>query len=151
MPLDSTVLLCFGLSVASAVFPWMSVEIIVLGLPAIARSREALVVLLFAATAGQMAGKAAVYWIGRGSSRWTTPRMARAVEQWRERFARGSNPAGLVFLSSAIGWPPFFAVTAVAGALKIHFPTFMAAGTAGRLVRFSALIVVPKLIAAWMR
>ncbi len=142
---------CFGLTVASAVFPWMAVEVIVLALPAVASSPHALLALLLVATVGQMTGKAIVYWIGRGCWRWSTPRLTQQVERGRGRFAQGSHGgAGLVFLSSSVGWPPFFAVAAVAGALKVHFPTFMVAGTAGRLVRFGALIFVPQAIAAWL-
>jgi membrane protein YqaA with SNARE-associated domain len=144
-----TWLTCFGLAVASAVCPWIVAEVLVLALPAVARSPLALAGLLLTAIAGQMTGKAIVYWIGRGSTRWSTPRMTQAVDRWRGRFTSGSRAGGLVFFSSAVGWPPFFAVTAVAGALKIHFPTFMAAGTAGRLIRFGTLILVPQLIAAW--
>jgi membrane protein YqaA with SNARE-associated domain len=141
---------CFGLCVASAVFPWIAVEVIVLALPAVASSPRALLALVLVATLGQMTGKAIVYWIGRGCWRWSTPRMTRAVERWGGRFANGQRGGGLVFLSSSVGWPPFFAVAAVAGALKVHFPTFMAAGAAGRLVRFGALIFVPQALSAWV-
>jgi membrane protein YqaA with SNARE-associated domain len=141
---------CFGLTVASAVFPWIVVEVIVLALPAVAHSPRALLALLIVATLGQMTGKAIVYWIGRGCWRWSPPRLSERVERWRGRFDRGSRGAGVVFLSSSVGWPPFFAVAAVAGALKVHFPTFMAAGAAGRLIRFGALIFVPQAIAGWI-
>jgi membrane protein YqaA with SNARE-associated domain len=143
-----TWLACFGLTAASAVFPWIVAEVIVLALPVLAPSPQALVGLLLTAVAGQMTGKAIVYWIGRGGSEWS-PKMAKALDRWRGTFTTGSRAGGLVFLSSALGWPPFFAVTAVAGAMKVHFPTFMAAGTAGRLIRFGALVFVPQIVTAW--
>jgi membrane protein YqaA with SNARE-associated domain len=140
----------FGLTVASAVFPWMNAEVIVLALPAVAPTRPALVLLLLVATAGQMAGKCIVYWIGRRGSKYSTPRMTRAIDRWRDRLANWrTGPMGLVFFSSAVGLPPFFVVTAMAGALRVNFPRFLVAGTAGRLVRFGALILVPQLVIAW--
>lgn len=122
MGLPWIALACFGLAAASAVFPWMSAEIVVLALPALAPSPKALAALLLIATAGQMAGKCIVYWTGRGTFRWASPRITRAVERWRGRL--GSTPSramGLVFLSSA----------------------------AGRLLRFGALVYVPQIIVAW--
>ena len=142
---------CFGLTVASAVFPWMNAEIIVLALPAVAHSRLALIGLVVVATAGQMTGKCLVYWAGRGSSRLSSPKIVRTLDRWRERFRRSrSSPMALVLLSSAVGIPPFFVVTAMAGALKLNFPRFVLAGTIGRLVRFSALVFVPRLLINWL-
>lgn len=142
----------FGLAVATAVFPWMNAEIVVLALPAVAPSRAGLLVLLLAVTGGQMAGKCLVYWAGRQGSRRASPRTALAIEQWRDRVMRWrSGPIGLVFFSSAVGLPPFFVVTAMAGALRIDFARFLLAGTAGRLLRFGALVLVPQLVVAWTR
>ena len=143
---------CFAFTVASAVFPWMNAEIIVVALPAIAHSRLALVGLVVVATAGQMTGKCLVYWAGRGGSTLSSPRIVRAVELWRGRFARRrSSPMALVFLSSAVGFPPFFVVTVMAGALKINFPKFLLAGTIGRLVRFGAIVFIPQVVIRWVR
>ena len=143
---------CFALTVASAVFPWMNAEIVVLALPAVARSPIALAGLVLVATAGQMTGKCLVYWAGRGSSALPSPRVARTIDDWRERMARRrSSPMALVFVSSAVGFPPFFVVTAMAGALKLNFPRFLLAGTAGRLLRFGALVCVPQIVVHWFR
>jgi membrane protein YqaA with SNARE-associated domain len=139
----------FGLAVASAVFPWMSAEVIVLALPALAPTRPGLVGLLLAATAGQMAGKCIVYWVGRRGARHSSPRVKHAIDRWRDRLANWkAGPMGLVFLSSTVGLPPFFVVTAMAGALRVDFLRFLVAGTAGRLVRFGALIFVPQIVSS---
>jgi membrane protein YqaA with SNARE-associated domain len=138
---------CFALTVVSAVLPWVNAEVIVLALPAVAPSRPALFLLVLIATAGQMTGKLAVYWAGRGGAAIPSPRVARAVERWQPRFAASRrSAAGLVFLSSAIGIPPFFVVTLLAGALRMELLPFLAAGASGRLVRFGALAVVPALV-----
>jgi membrane protein YqaA with SNARE-associated domain len=147
MDLGWAALTCFGLTVLSAVIPWMHAEIVVLALPAVAPSPAALAALVMVATAGQMAGKCLVYWTGRRGFRRCTPRMTAAVERWRNRIDRlRSGPTGLIFLSSALGIPPFFVITAVAGALQVSFPRFLLAGTAGRLLRFGAIVLVPQII-----
>jgi membrane protein YqaA with SNARE-associated domain len=135
---------CFGLTLLSAVFPWFSAEIVVLALPAVAGSGGELAVLVVVATAGQMAGKGLVYWGARKGSRLASPRMTQALVRWEQRLARWhSKPSALVFLSSAAGFPPFFLVTAFAGAARWDFPLFMLAGGAGRLLRFGVLVLVP--------
>jgi membrane protein YqaA with SNARE-associated domain len=140
-------LCCFALTIASAVFPWLSVEIIVLALPVVAHSRWALAVLVIIAVAGQMTGKCLVYWLSRKGARAASPKMTARLKRWRGRLTRGgSSPVAIVFLSSSVGFPPFFAITAIAGALKLNFAGFLAAGTAGRLVRFAALVVGTKVL-----
>jgi membrane protein YqaA with SNARE-associated domain len=136
-------LCCFGLTIASAVFPWLSAEIIVLALPAVAHSKWALTGLVLIAVAGQMTGKCLVYWLGSRGARVASVKMTARIERWRARLTRGRwSPVGVVFLSSAVGVPPFFAITAIAGAMKLNFGGFVAAGTAGRLIRFGALVVL---------
>lgn len=135
---------CFGLTVASAVFPWVNAEIIVLSLPALATSKTALLVLLLVATAGQMTGKCALYWAGRTGNRALPGRAGRTLLKWRERLeARPSRAAALVLVSSVTGLPPFYVMTLLAGAMKMKFPLYIVMGTTGRLLRFGALVTLP--------
>ena len=127
----------------SAVFPWFSVEIVVLALPAVAGSGLELAALVGVAVAGQMTGKGIVYWGARRGA-GASPRVTRAIARWEGRLARWrSRPSALVFLSSAVGFPPFFLVTAFAGAAHWDFSRFLIAGAIGRLIRFGALVLVP--------
>jgi membrane protein YqaA with SNARE-associated domain len=135
---------CFCLTVVSAIVPWVNAEIIVLSLPAVVETPVALVALVLVATAGQMTGKCAVYWVGRGGVRLPSPRIAATIERWRERQRKcRTNPLGLVLLSSAVGIPPFYVITVLAGVLRISFPRYLLFGTIGRLLRFGALVLVP--------
>jgi len=134
---------CLGLTFVSAICPWVNAELIVASLPLVAHSRWALVWLLFVATAGQMGGKVVVYWIGRGSARVPSPRLAAAIDRWHRRVEDSRRPLGFVFLSSAVGVPPFFVVTALWGALGLRFWPYFAAGTLGRLIRFGAIAFGP--------
>jgi membrane protein YqaA with SNARE-associated domain len=52
---------------------------------------------------------------------------------------------GLVFISSALGIPPFYVITILAGAVRLRFGRFIAVGACGRVLRFGALILVPQL------
>jgi membrane protein YqaA with SNARE-associated domain len=143
-----TALGCFALTLLSALVPWVNAEVIVLSLPAVAASGTELVLLLLVATAGQMSGKCVLYWIARrGGARLSEGRVAAAIARWRVRIERRpSSPVALVLLSSAVGIPPFYVITLMAGALRVGFWPFLAAGTCGRLVRFGALIYVPHLV-----
>ena len=58
---------CFAYTLVSAIFPWINAELLVLSLPLMASSPTELLALLLVATAGQMLGKCAVYWSGRGA------------------------------------------------------------------------------------
>jgi membrane protein YqaA with SNARE-associated domain len=138
---------CFGLTVVSAVFPWVNAEVMVLSLPVLAQSPYELTALVLVATAGQMTGKVAVYWTGRGAGKIPKKRTAEAMERWRQRFERRPGSAsGFVFLSSAVGIPPFYVMSLVAGALKLGFGRYLLYGTCGRLVRFGLIAFAPQLI-----
>jgi membrane protein YqaA with SNARE-associated domain len=140
------VLSYFGLAVASAVFPWVNAEVIVLSLPAVAPSRAALVLLVLIATAGQMTGKCFLYWAGRKGNKVLPGRAGQILTKWRDRLeARPSKAVALVLISSVVGLPPFYLMTLLAGALRMNFLVYLTAGTAGRLVRFGVLVTLPQL------
>jgi len=140
------VLSYFGLAVASAVFPWVNAEVIVLSLPAVAPSRAALILLVLIATAGQMTGKCFLYWAGRKGNKVLPGRAGQILTKWRDRLeARPSKAVALVLISSVVGLPPFYLMTLLAGALRMNFLVYLTAGTAGRLVRFGVLVTLPQL------
>jgi membrane protein YqaA with SNARE-associated domain len=152
MGLGQISLWCFGLTVASAVFPWVNAEIIVLSLPALASSKTALLVLVLVATGGQMTGKCALYWAGRKGNRVLQGRPGTALSKWRERLeARPSKAAALVLVSSVAGLPPFYVMTLLAGALKMNFLLYLTMGTTGRLLRFGFLVTLPHLALSLFR
>ena len=133
-------LACLSLTFVSAVFPWVNAEVLVLALPTIAHTRTELVGLVLVATAGQMAGKCIVYYAGRRGGHVSSGRSAALLTRWRARAsATPWSPAAFVVLSSIVGIPPFYIMSAVAGALEMHFGMFLAAGTCGRIVRFGTL------------
>jgi membrane protein YqaA with SNARE-associated domain len=112
----------------------------VLALPVVAHSPAQLAGLVGIVTLGQMAGKCIVYFAGRRGARIGPPAMAERLARWQARAA--ASPSGAIALlafSSVIGIPPFYLMSAIAGAVGMHLGWFLAAGTTGRLIRFSAL------------
>ena len=136
---------CFVLSIVSALVPWVNGEVLLLSLAALVRSPFPLLVLVLLASAGQMAGKCVLYWAGRGVIPLRSGRIGITLASWRERFERSSSrPMGLIFVSSALGIPPFYVVTILAGAFRVRFGRFIAVGSCGRLLRFGVLVLVPQ-------
>jgi len=138
---------CFGLTVVSAVVPWVHGEIVLLSFTTTASSPAAIAVLVLAATAGQMTGKMALYAAGRQGSRVSSPWLTRLIDKWRPRCTANPNHADrLVLVSSAIGFPPFIVTSVLAGALEMQLARFVVVGSFGRLVHFAAVALVGDLV-----
>lgn len=131
---------CLCLAMISAIIPWVNAEAIAIALPAIAHSPAELAGLVVVLTAGQMAGKCIVYAAGRTGVRIGSAKMAERLVRWQARAAASPWRAiGLVGFSSTVGIPPFYVMSAVAGAVGMNLGWFLAAGTLGRLVRFGGI------------
>jgi membrane protein YqaA with SNARE-associated domain len=149
--IGTAALTTLALSFVSAIVPWINAEAIVLALPAVAHSPAQLAGLVGIVTIGQMAGKCIVYFAGRRGlalserseskgARIGPPAMAERMARWQARAA--ASPSGAIALlafSSVVGIPPFYLMSAIAGAVGMHLGWFLVAGTTGRLIRFSAL------------
>jgi membrane protein YqaA with SNARE-associated domain len=134
----------YGLAVLSAVLPWVNGELVMLSAVPLAGSPRQLGALVSVVTAGQMTGKAAMYWIARRTPRPHGSRFQRVLERWRERFQHSPRSAlGLTFISSIIGIPPFYLVAMAAGALNVAFGRFLVVGTLGRLIHFGIVAFLP--------
>jgi membrane protein YqaA with SNARE-associated domain len=136
-----------GAGFVSAVVPWVNAEVLMLSAVPLARSAPALAALVVAVSAGQMAGKAVMYWVSRRSALPRSPRVQGALDRWRVRFEHRPGAAlGLTFVSALVGIPPFYAVSIAAGALRVAFGRFMAVGTLGRLAHFAIVALLPDLL-----
>ena len=134
------------LSFISAVFPLVSAELVVLGLAA-ATPTPNVILLAAVATAAQMAGKSTMYWLGARAVTHTPERYRPTMERWERRFRHARGRVGsIVLVSSMAGLPPFYVISALAGAFRTSFLTFLIAGTAGRFVRFASLAWFPGLV-----
>src|SRR5574340_705397 len=141
----------FAYAWLSGLVPVLNCEVYLLWLAANA-PRSRLMLLIVMATLGQMTAKVLLFWIGRGVGRvslgsWTgLSKHAQAISRWRSRTG-GMWQGLLVFVSASTGLPPFYVTSAGCGALKWRFPSFLLCGTAGRLLRFSAALLVPAAMA----
>ncbi len=142
---------CFGMSIASALFPWFNGEVIVLSFAALLRSPLDLAILASLAAGGQMIGKCALFWVGTRSAALEVARTAR-VERWRKRLCgRERHALALVFVSSAAGIPPLYVTTIAAGMLGMAFPRVFGAAACGRVLRFAAVVFCPRLVIGLLR
>lgn len=138
----------YGLAVTSALVPWVNAELIMLSAVPLAETQAQLGLLAGVVTLGQMTGKGAMYWVARRAHGTRAARLEPLIARWRQRFAEHPGSAhGVVLLSSAIGFPPFYLVSMMAGAFHMAFGRFFAIGLFGRLVHFSAVAFAPHL--AW--
>jgi membrane protein YqaA with SNARE-associated domain len=136
----------FLFSLASGIIPVLNVEAYLLSVSALAPGAT-LTPVVAAAAAGQMAAKSLLYLSGRGLLRLPVRRAREQVERMAARLAsyRGGSSM-LVLVSSVTGIPPFYGVSVAAGALRLRFLAFFAMGSAGRLVRFAVVFVLPRLV-----
>ena len=137
---------CFGLSIVSALVPWVNGEALLLSCAVLAPTPFALAGLVGLASLGQMVGKCVLYW-GGGSLKFHKGRAAQLTESWKRRLnGSPSQVMAVVFVSSTLGIPPFYLITLLAGALKIHFARFIGIGLCGRVVRFGLLVLIPQIV-----
>jgi membrane protein YqaA with SNARE-associated domain len=138
---------CYAIAVVSAIVPWVNAEVVMLSAAPLARTQVQLAALVALVTLGQRTGKSIMYWISRKAARPRAPRVQQAIDRWQERFQRHPGSAlGVMAISSTVGLPPFYVVAIAAGALHVPFGRFLAVGTAGRLVHFALLALVPQLV-----
>lgn len=135
---------CYGLAVASAVLPWLNAEVMVLAMARLAPSPAGLAAIAVLATAGQVTGKAFVYWAARRAADAGASHLPASVEAWQARAtSRSTHPFAWALVSAVVGVPPLYVVTLLAGAAKLSFPRFLCVAATGRLVHFAVLVLGP--------
>ncbi|WP_285504419.1 hypothetical protein [Actinokineospora sp. NBRC 105648] len=160
----------FGVAFGSALVPFISVELFVLGLAAQEPRVPWLLLGAVVATA-QMLGKLLYYYAAKGSihlpaflHRHPKPMTPRR-QRWERRTKRARDwvfwvrdkcerhPGwmfGTYSVSSVVGMPPFMAMVVMAGLVRMRLATFLSVGLVGRFIRFSALAASPALFAGWL-
>jgi membrane protein YqaA with SNARE-associated domain len=149
---DPTILIAtFGPAVAtvlvgvvSAVVPFVYIEVYLFAVVALVPAGPATWMLGPVAAVGQMLGKSALYWAARGVTSVFAPRgEPPPVNGLRQRMAvmRPVAVHAITFASALLGFPPFILVAPAAGAAAVRFWPFMLVGFAGRVLRFTALVL----------
>ena len=104
--------------------------------------------LLLAAlmTIGQMAATALKYGAGRGLIKLPMGKMEAKLAKAQARLDKWKDkPIAIIFLSSLVGFPPFYIVSFLAGMFKMSFRAIMLVGTVGRFLRFATVALIPLL------
>jgi membrane protein YqaA with SNARE-associated domain len=135
----------FAVSLVGGFVPLVNVEVYLVGVAA-AVPHAGLVPIVLAASLGQVCAKCALYGAGSGAWRSACGR-SRALAEGVARLRAGrSGGRALVFSSALFGLPPFYVVSLAAGALRLGLPMFVALGFSGRVLRFSAILLAPRLL-----
>ena len=135
----------FAFCVVGAVVPFLNTEIYLLSVSALS-PRAFVAPLVVAATMGQMTGKVAMFYAGRGVLRLRGDRVRRGLTSLRARLESRPTVAKLVLFSSAtVGLPPLYLMAVACGAVGMGIAPFVAIGTVGRLIHFAAVALVPRL------
>ena len=135
----------YGLALVSGFVPLVNTEACLVSAAVLSPGAQPFGVAL-AATLGQMTAKGLLYFSGRGLLRLPVRRHSSKVEAIAERL-RGRGGA-LIFVSALTGLPPFYAVSIAAGVLRLAPGSFLLFGLAGRLLRFTAVVLAPRLLEA---
>lgn len=135
----------FVFSLVGGIVPFLNVEAYLLSLGVFAPGASVWPVAL-AAALGQMAAKSLLYLAGRGLLRLPMRAMRERIQAATARLAAAESGSMAVVTTSAVtGIPPFYAISVAAGVLHLRFARFFAVGLAGRVVRFAAVVALPRL------
>lgn len=138
----------FAFCVAGSIIPFLNTEIYLLSVSALA-PRAFLVPLVIAATVGQMVGKVAMFYGGRGVLRLPSERVRRGVLALRARLEGRPRLAGAILFSSAtVGVPPLYLMSIACGSVGMGLASFVVIGTVGRLIHFGVVALVPQVARA---
>ena len=103
--------------------------------------------IAFLSAVGQMIAKTLLFYVGRGALKIPIGKHQDKIDKVHEKFAQWENRAGLLMLlSAAVGFPPFYAVSVVAGSMKMHVMKFVIVGLIGRTIRFGAIVYFPQFV-----
>lgn len=148
-----TLLATFGYCVVSALLPFVNAEAYLLGVATLTRPQDVWL-LAGCAALGQLTGKLAFYYAGRGGlqlprlMRWKLRPGRWTAQLGRWRAAAENRPvvtAALVLVSAFAGLPPFAAVSVFAGVTCQRVWLFGVLGLVGRYGRFACLLCVRNL------
>lgn len=136
----------FAFCVAGAIIPFLNTEVYLLSVSALS-PRAYVWPLVVAATLGQMVGKVAMFYGGRGVLRIRSARLHRGVEKVRARLENRPRAAELLLFSSAtVGLPPLYLMAVACGTVGMGVVPFFLIGSVGRLIHFGVVALLPQYV-----
>lgn len=139
----------FGLSIASALLPFLPIEAFIIGGAAASPGTATAISLGIAAGGGATVGKVIWYEAARRGidSAWaqkklSAPKIKAGYERWTARMEGRPIYAGVVmFVAASVGVPPLLVMAFVAGLLKMPMWVFVPTVFVGRCLRFTLLFL----------
>jgi len=139
----------FAVSIASALLPFLPMEVYILGAAATEPSLGGAISLGVAAGAGATVGKIIWYEVARRgiNSKWaqkklSSPKVKAGYEKWVARMqGRPVYAVAVMFVAASVGLPPLLVMAAVGGILKMPLWIFVPTVFVGRSIRFTLLFL----------
>lgn len=142
--LTAVCLTTFAVCLAGSIIPLINTEIYLVSAVALSPPTY-MAPLVVTATLGQMAGKVAMFYGGRGILRIRQDRVRNGVATLRERLeGRAWTARVLLFSSATVGLPPLYLMSIACGTIGMSIATFLVLGTAGRLIHFAFVALLPQ-------
>jgi membrane protein YqaA with SNARE-associated domain len=139
----------FVLCLVSGFVPLVNAELYLIGLAVLAPSAgqlPAAATVTLAATGGQMLAKLVMYLGGRGVLSVPMRRPDSRLGALRDRLERQrARLPFVIFASASLGLPPLYLTSIVAGSMRLGLAGFLLVATAGRALRFGAVLLFPQL------
>lgn len=129
-------------SIVSGLVPVVNIEAYLVSVALLAPQAGWPIVMI--ATLGQMVAKYVLYVSGRDGLRPRAGRYTARLENvGRQMREHRLGTFSVVALSALLGVPPFYAVSVMAGVLRLPLPRFMVVAGVCRVVRFAAVFYAP--------
>jgi membrane protein YqaA with SNARE-associated domain len=105
---------------------------------------SARMLVVLAAALGQMLAKVIQYYMALGALRLPSGARREKIERFRTRLEGYHGRRYWVLVASALlAVPPFYVISVLAALLKIRLRELIAIGMAGRVVRFTIILIIP--------
>jgi membrane protein YqaA with SNARE-associated domain len=138
----------FVVGFVSGLVPFVNSELYLIAVsPMVAR--PALLPIALLSAAGQLTAKTIIFYAGRGVFKINMGRLEQKIEKVQKKFQqweREKKTDLLMLISATTGYPPFYVLSFVAGAVKLHYIRFLTIGIIGRSIRFTAIVYFPQLV-----
>jgi membrane protein YqaA with SNARE-associated domain len=134
----------FAVCVVGSLIPLVNTEVYLISVTLLSPS-EFVLPLVVAATVGQMTGKVAMFYAGRGILSIRSQKIRDRVLGLRDRLgARPWLARFTLFSSSVVGLPPLYVVSVACGTVGMGIVSFILIGTVGRFIHFAVVALLPQ-------
>ena len=137
----------FAVGFIAGLFPFISIEVFLIGATALGAEPRALPVLIAIAAVGHQIAKTITYYAGAGLFQLPRGRMRERIDAAKARIDRWNRrPRLIMFVAAVTGLPPLWLLGYIAQPLmKMDIATFTAISFIGRVLRYCVLVAVTTL------